>query len=419
MIKIAIIGNMNNMLYPTAYYMTNKGNECTLFLLNEYSNFISDNYDKRIVVKTIKFEEPVELLKKKKELESILSKFDIIIGTDWAPAICQLANRKLDCFYPAGTDLYDWPLVRWNGLNSLPSLYAIDHLKIKYLQYLGIMNCGLLSFAKNVYLQEMLKKFNHVSNKIILPLPYLINEIKYSDSLSKRDNDTYKEVREQYSGFNFRIVHQSRHMWLSKDILKDGYKGNDILINGFARFLNSEPNACLILFSYGIDVEDSIDLIQKLGIEKNIIWIPRVSQNIVRAIVEDSDIGVGQLGSDWLFYCSSAEILHANIPLICSVSLKSFNFNDVPNSIDYYSIDNESQLEEALLKWKNHLLKTDKNKSWLQLYNIIKPIEQLEQYIKTTTKSKIKHKIFDFYKIKLSLGRYLNLFLLLVKKVNG
>lgn len=413
--KIAFVGNMNNMLYPTAFYLSKDGYDCTLFFLKEYSNFKVDNLAKSITYKSILYEDPIELLDKSDDFKILFADFDYIIGTDWAPAICYLANKRLDCFYPAGSDFYDWPLHRWFGFNKLPNIFALKYLKLKYMQYLGINNALSVSIAQNVYMKEIFNKFYRIYEKLILPLPYLVDDISYKECLSSNDDLEFKKYSNQLSKYDHVIVHQTRHMWLSKNILNDGYKGNEILIYGFKDVLMRHTNCVLVLFAYGIDVEASKKLVNELSISNNVIWIPRVSQNVVRAIVESSSIGVGQLGSDWIFYCSSAEILHANIPFICSASLESFELNNVPLIPNYYSVANSEELTNAIIENIESNDNNVLNKSWLQNYNVDMPLKQLKKILSTKkNKSNSVKSLKEYlYLLKLEFGvlaNYLRIF---------
>lgn len=414
--KIAFIGNMNNMMYPTAYYLANSGYECTLFTLKEYENFKPDDFDNKVVIRSLLFNDPVDLLSKKDELKKEIDGFDYIIGTDWAPAICTLIGRRLDCFYPAGSDFYDWPIQRWAGFKTLPNIYALKFYLLKYYQFIGIKSCGLLSYAKNVYMRQILKKFGNMESKIMLPLPYLINEVKYKNKLTSDEQATFDSIISKTHGYSNAIVHQTRQQWKVKDILQYGYKGNEILILGFNELLSETKDVCLILFSYGNDVEASKELIRNLGIEEYVIWVPRVSQNVVRAIVESSTIGVGQLGSDWIFYCSAAEILHANIPFICSAKAESFKENDVEQFPQMYSVENSSDLRVALSDCIKNINTKKENINWLDTYNINMPMTRLIKYFENNNSHNSKYFLNYLYILKLKLGIIINTFKIYTNK---
>ena len=50
------------------------------------------------------------------------------------------------------------------------------------------------------------------------------------------------------------------------------YKGTDKLLKAFSQFVKDNPSSKLILAKYGVDLQKSIDLVEKLAITKNIIW---------------------------------------------------------------------------------------------------------------------------------------------------
>lgn len=60
------------------------------------------------------------------------------------------------------------------------------------------------------------------------------------------------------------FLHPNRQHW--------EYKGTDKLLHAFSKFIVENPTTKLIMVKYGADYEKSLDLISKLGLEKNIIW---------------------------------------------------------------------------------------------------------------------------------------------------
>src|SRR5207249_1476051 len=73
-------------------------------------------------------------------------------------------------------------------------------------------------------------------------------------------------------------------------------KGNDRLVNAYAKFLTGRPEvrACLVMFEYGDDVEETKSLVRALDIEKNVRWFPAMYRKDLMVGLSLSDIGCGE-----------------------------------------------------------------------------------------------------------------------------
>jgi glycosyltransferase involved in cell wall biosynthesis len=81
------------------------------------------------------------------------------------------------------------------------------------------------------------------------------------------------EVRDKL-GADFVIFHPSRQHWSpNRDTSWD--KGNDILIEGFARFVHEvNPKAGAVFVEWGQTLPQTRELIDRLGVGNRVIWIP-------------------------------------------------------------------------------------------------------------------------------------------------
>ena len=107
-----------------------------------------------------------------------------------------------------------------------------------------------------------------------------ITQLKYSDLFLK--------IRHEY---DIIIFNHCRQIWKTV-VDKASWKGNDVLINGFARyFKKAKKKAVLVLFEYGVDVENSKKLMQELKIEKYVIWLPKMARKEIMFGLSLSDFG--------------------------------------------------------------------------------------------------------------------------------
>jgi glycosyltransferase involved in cell wall biosynthesis len=88
----------------------------------------------------------------------------------------------------------------------------------------------------------------------------------------------------------FVIFHPSRHHWDAKrDTSWD--KGNDILIEGFARFVKEVyPKAGAVFVEWGQTLKQTRELLAKHGIERNILWIAPQPTPRMNAYTQASDV---------------------------------------------------------------------------------------------------------------------------------
>ena len=96
-----------------------------------------------------------------------------------------------------------------------------------------------------------------LDNYVFIPHP--LDETKYTPGPSKL------RVELEAEGFDFVLLCPSRHDWQ--------VKGTDRLLRAFAELVRSErPNAVLLLFDWGQEVDRSRALSRELGVERNVRW---------------------------------------------------------------------------------------------------------------------------------------------------
>ena len=142
---------------------------------------------------------------------------------------------------------------------------------------------------------------NIAAEKLKIPnykwVPHPINEDEHPTT---RPDQVRAELRERLKS-DFVLFHPSRHHW-SPSRNTDWDKGNDILIEGFARFVREvNPRAGAVFVEWGLTLAESKALIAKNGIEKNILWIqpqptPRMNAYIQAADVLADQFCIGTFG---------------------------------------------------------------------------------------------------------------------------
>jgi glycosyltransferase involved in cell wall biosynthesis len=117
-------------------------------------------------------------------------------------------------------------------------------------------------------------------------VPHPINEDEHPTTEPER---VRRDIRAKLDS-EFVIFHPSRHHWDAKrDTSWD--KGNDILIEGFARFVNEVyPKAGAVFVEWGQTLKQTREHLAKHGIEKNILWIAPQPTPRMNAYIQASDV---------------------------------------------------------------------------------------------------------------------------------
>jgi glycosyltransferase involved in cell wall biosynthesis len=101
-------------------------------------------------------------------------------------------------------------------------------------------------------------------------------------------------------GADFVIFHPSRHHWEPAERHPSWEKGNDIFIEGFARFVaETAPRAAAVFVDWGKTATESRRLLAHRGVDHRVIWIPPQHNCNMSRYVDASDVVADQffLGS--------------------------------------------------------------------------------------------------------------------------
>jgi hypothetical protein len=102
-------------------------------------------------------------------------------------------------------------------------------------------------------------------------VPHPINE--NGIFFNRIDSDLRAELEDKYKT-KYIVFHPARQHW-TEDRHPDWEKGNDVFLTGFSRFVREEcQSAIAVLVNWGATVDQSRRLIERLGIAKNVIWVP-------------------------------------------------------------------------------------------------------------------------------------------------
>jgi hypothetical protein len=319
--KIACLGNMNNVLFSVARYLRDMGYDVDLLMSpNEGDNFhpSADTYDLEFMNYCRKLQWGTPFSYNSTSVETIridLSKYDFIIGEGSAPAFCYKAGIKLDLFIPYGTDVISY--LEYSIVNPV---YLYSYLKFIRAQRAGVRKVkDVLLNSVNYEWEKNYRNLKTKANRIYKSSPYL-----YATQYVDVEPDHYSSrtqwgfyFKEQRKKYDLIIFQHRRQLWCTEEehtkgtLYEEGHYANNVFFHGIKQFLNENPNIKIgvQVLEYGPDVQRSKDLIQSLGLQNIVTWLPQMFRKDLMAGLFYSDIAVGSLSASALTYCSVCEIL--------------------------------------------------------------------------------------------------------------
>ncbi|HEY0771085.1 MAG TPA: hypothetical protein VGD31_12205, partial [Sphingobacteriaceae bacterium] len=253
-------------------------------------------------------------------LQFLRMKYDLIVSCGSSVGYLYHHGVKSDVFIPFGYDLYHTPFVKnqFKNIKNFKSAIAFSTwlMWLALAQNKGIKNTRLVISNQNwTVMEQSIQKIG--ASAVNLPRLMVYNK---GYLLTPNAEWTFLQQHD------FIVFSQSRHYWKSNpELIPDfeqhgGLKRNDKLIHAFARFIRQSKfkSPILILFAYGYDVEASKNLIDELGIERNVKWMPIMDRKSIMSALPYVSLGADQFRQGWSGTSggSGSEILAASKPLI-------------------------------------------------------------------------------------------------------
>tara|TARA_Y100001980_G_C14543532_1_gene322303 strand:+ start:455 stop:1555 length:1101 start_codon:yes stop_codon:yes gene_type:complete len=324
----------------------------------------------------------------KKYIIDLLKDYSFIIGCGLSPAYMNKIGKNLDIFIPYGSDLMFQPFF------SKKKLYSKKFLKILYQTYHqrnGIKKAkSVILPVTNPIIEECMIKLNYKGNRVISHIPFIYSRQyknkTFNDFIFNSDNDVLVHYLRLRKKSDFIIFHHLRHGWT--DLNSHDYKGNDKVILGFKKFVQSDvaKNPILILFEHGIDKGQSKLLISKLGLKKNVQWYSVQDRKNIMLMINLCDVGVGEVGHmSSITYGSLCEFMCLAKPIIGNLDVE-YNKKNNQEIYPIYNVDNSQDVYQAMheifLDYEQAKISGEKNQIWFEKYvisdglkNIISTIE--------------------------------------------
>lgn len=322
--KVAVIDNTCNTGYVLMRFLNDRNIDTELIVLGGVEDhldplndtFTNQYFDKIIYARLN--EKGIWLTNR--DIHTLLDKYDFVIGSDIAPALCYRIRKQLDIFMPHGTDIFEYPFRKinlkqfskkdigdwlyarwqWSGINSYTRYFLFDITNDE--------NEAYVQRFKHPSFQRIWKSSPHIYYPQYDPqqMDQVATNLEYALQL--------KALRS--NGFRI-IMHHCQHVWKTPQHNLFN-KGTDKIIQGFRQFLSRHPaeKVKLVLFMRGRDYEHSLALVKELQLEDHIVWLPSMPRKHIMACLSHVDVGIGELGHSWFSYNVITEFMAMKVPII-------------------------------------------------------------------------------------------------------
>lgn len=379
---------MNNSYFSLARYLRDEGYDCELLIFaNEPAHFdpSCDTFstDYTTYCKRINWGDPGDFLQQDfTVVEKDLANYNFLIGNGPAPAYAAKIGRRLDIFIPYGYDIYSLPFLRLVHPKRLLAYTAAGRYQRK-----GITESDYILFDRtNTAFEKLIKKLKYRGQRIISPAPMVYHkDYENGWQLAVGLNGLTKQLQQLRQDADFLLVQHARQSWKNSSDYWS-FKGNDLLIKGFAQFVTDHPaiKIKLVLFEYGNDVEETKNLVTKLGVEKHITWMPKMHRNQLMAVVAVSDLIIGELHHSWLTYGVAIEALCLGKPFMHKRIDEEFT-SDYPELYPMLHASSAASVYAGLKKLSEdkHSVQDigDKGRDWFLTYCVNRPLSIIKKII--------------------------------------
>lgn len=148
-----------------------------------------------------------------------------------------------------------------------------------------------------------LQTYKHLfPSKKFFYFPHIVSVPDYGDLRAQKAQNKRSICGE--IGANRFFFSASRHLWLDRNRGFPDYKGNDVIIRSFARYLavSRDKGSKLILAAKGPDVNLTKGLVRALGIEDYVVWKEEMPKNRLISYYQGASLCFGQFGLPMLSY---------------------------------------------------------------------------------------------------------------------
>lgn len=327
--KVAFLGDMNNNYFSFLRYLNDRGVESHLFLYKDHCDHYPrwcPKYDsKQFDEKWKRFVHPTDirpswksLLKPDKKTNLQLASFDIVFASGVAVSYCFMNRIKVNYYFPYA--------VGFEILNRKLSLKRLDLTinLLRLVQYIAVKRADFTVLTFGEY--QSLERARRMKLKTLMvptiPMVYF-EESEISPKV--------KQIIQDCAPYSFIVSSHVRHDWKGDETHEtrtvEYSKGTDVLIRGFAKFIEKYniEDAVLLFAEYGCDVDESKNLISRLGIEKYVLWYSELKRSEILELISHCDVSCAEISTYALTSGVLNESMGSGLPTIQSIDVARLN----------------------------------------------------------------------------------------------
>ena len=376
--KIALIGNMNNISFTIMRYLRDLNLNVHLFMYqNEYQHFLPENdtdnienYREFIHILSVSNSAKGLIFSNKNKIKKELDEYDFFIGCGIAPALFYKLGYLLDIFIPYG-DVIELTVQEKFKLKNISKYLFRRYTVIQQIKGIKNNTTKIIASAIQDITKDTISRLD-LSDKHIKKYLLMV--------YNKEEEKKTAYLREIVGNRDLILFSNTRHHWTKENLteahqIKDGGKGQDKLINGYSLFVKKNPeiNSVLVFFEYGQDVEASKKLIKELKIEDKVIWLDVMPRKKLLQLMKEADLVVNSLSSSmwggvgWEAF-SSGKILIQNI-----VQTDEEYFNEMRHPLPFIMRANKAEdlakhLNNFIINRDFYFEKSKDNEVWFNQY---------------------------------------------------
>jgi len=156
-------------------------------------------------------------------------------------------------------------------------------------------------------------------DKNLFFLPHCLKVMDYTMLLRQKEANKRLICKEiQADRYFFSSV---RHCWTRFWKKMSDYKGNDVILHSYAKYLSlvNQDHSKLVLVKKGPDVEASKNLSKRLGIKNRIIWVDEMKRDELDKYYQGADLCFGHFGTPVLTYAVLEALKNGTIGISFSI----------------------------------------------------------------------------------------------------
>lgn len=356
MMRVALIGNMNNANFAALRHLRDQGLDAHLLMYADETAHFLPRHDTwhwerwAPFVRTLPFSNGGvdAVMARAWALRPHFAGFDAYAANGFAPVFFARLGRKLDLFMPYAEGIEFIIHHAWRWRRPLSSTFS--HVRKR------MMESALAGHVKATVTANLHEQSLHPFRRLglqptVLPLMTLYREPMPADA--KWPDGVEAKVMRMRSSSLVVFSHVSQ-IWKNlpfPHFMAGVGKRNQWLIEGFAGYVRQSGNrqALLCLFDYGVDVPSSHALIAELGIEPQVLWFPLMSRRHIMGLLEHADIGGSEFAGMMWGGCGW-EFLAAGVPMLHQLNGAEAYGSEAEPLAPFFNVHSPAEITDVLLR---------------------------------------------------------------------